>query len=383
MQSFRNGPQLMRPLEMKKSQTEKEVPLSSNEVRLSPRQWLVAVAVMAVLYNLVPAAWRRIEPFEPSSDYRVPYRLADDYWMYDRYCRSVSRPEKTLVVGDSVVWGHYVGKDQTLSHYLNQCTAGDRFVNLGVDGIHPAAMAGLLDCHGRKIANRDVILHCNLLWMSSPRHDLSIKKEFAFNHARLVPQFSPEIPCYRASLGGRLGIVIERNLSVFEWVRHLSIAYFDNSDLPRWTMEKPYANPAAALTLELPSPDEPPIPKPVAEPWTTQGINRANFPWVELDASFQWDRFRNALDTLQARGNRVFVLVGPMNEHMLTDRSLETYAQRKAEVAAWLAANEIPHYVPKALPTDNYADASHPLAEGYRILAERLLESEAFVGYCN
>ena len=366
---------------MQKPKTEEEVPLASNEVRLSARQWLAAVVVLAVLYCLVPAAWRLIEPFEPGCDYRVPYRLADDYWTYDRYCRRLSNPEKTLVIGDSVVWGHYVGKDETLSHYLNELTATQRFVNLGVDGIHPAAMAGLLDCHGRKIANRDVILHCNLLWMSSARHDLSIKKEFAFNHARLVPQFSPRIACYRESLGGRLGIVIERNLSLFEWVRHLSIAYFDNSDLPRWTMENPYANPAAVLTLELPSPDEPPIPKPVAEPWTEQGINRANFPWVELDASLQWGRFKNALDTLQARGNRVFVLVGPLNEHMLSDQSLATYTQRKTEVSKWLTANNIPHYVPKVLPSDTYADASHPLSEGYRILADKLLNSRQ--GYSN
>ena len=373
----------MQPPDMKKSQTEKEVPFASNEVRLSVRQWLVAVAILVVSYHLVPAAWRRIEPFEPGSDYRLPFRLADDYWMYDRYCRSVCRPDKTLVVGDSVVWGHYVGKDQTLSHYLNELSATDRFVNLGVDGIHPAAMAGLLDCHGRKIANRNVILHCNLLWMCSARRDLSEAKEFAFNHARLVPQFSPQIPCYRESLGGRLGIVIERNLSILEWVRHLSIAYFDNSDLPRWTMENPYANPAAAVTLELPSPDEPPDPKPVAEPWTAQGINRANFPWVELDESFQWGRFKNALDTLQARGNRVFVLVGPLNEHMLTDQSRQAYARRKAEVADWLAANDVLHYVPKALPSETYADTSHPLAEGYRTLAERLLESKTFDEYGN
>ena len=373
----------MQPPDVKKTQTDQKVPFASNEVRLSVRQWLLAATILALLYNFVPAAWQRIEPFEPGPDYRVPYRLADDYWTYERYCRAVGTPEKTLVVGDSVVWGHYVGKDQTLPHYLNQLSGTDRFVNLGVDGIHPAAMAGLLDCHGRKIANRDVILHCNLLWMSSTRHDLSIKKEFAFNHARLVPQFFPQIPCYRESFAGRLGIVMERNLSIYGWVRHLSIAYFDNSDLPRWTMEHPYANPAAAVTLELPSPDEPPIPKPVAQPWTAQGINPANFPWVELDESFQWNRFENALDTLQARGNRVFVLVGPLNEHMLTDQSRETYTRIKSEVSTWLTANDIPHYVAQVLPTETYADASHPLADGYQILAKVLLEAEAFDRYCD
>ena len=38
----------------------------------------------------------------------------------------------------------------------------------------------------------------------------------------------------------------------------------------------------------------------------------------------------------------------------------------------------IPHAVPAALASDLYADASHPLADGYRVLADRLYEDESF-----
>jgi len=38
----------------------------------------------------------------------------------------------------------------------------------------------------------------------------------------------------------------------------------------------------------------------------------------------------------------------------------------------------IPHYVPPALPSELYADASHPNAAGYRLLAQWLWDSDSF-----
>ena len=190
-----------------------DVPFAANEVRLSPREWIVTLALIAVSLYLIPIVWRRAERLEIGPDHRVPYSLGYDYWMYGRYCRAACAQGRTLVVGDSVVWGHYVAKDQTLSHHLNELARDGRFANLGVDGIHPAAMAGLLEYHGRAIAGGSVILHGNLLWMSSERHDLQSRKEFAFNHPSLVPQFFPRIPCYRESWWSRVGTVARRQLS--------------------------------------------------------------------------------------------------------------------------------------------------------------------------
>jgi hypothetical protein len=361
-------------MEKDTSSTEKtpDAPFNSNEVRLLPRQWLVVGVILAVVFCSTPSLWKRIEPFDPGADYRIPYRLGYDYWMYDRYCGRVAPEDRTLLVGDSVVWGHYVSDDETLSHYLNELAGEDRFANLGVDGIHPVAMAGLVDCYGRQIAEKNVIFHCNFLWMSSKRHDLQVDKEFALNHPELVPQFFPRIPCYREATSRRLGIVIGRTIPFLAWARHMRIAYFDGDTLPEWTIDHPYANPAAAITLELPSPNEPPSPVSVAEPWTEKHLSRFNPEWVDLETSFQWKYFCRTIETLKQRGNRVFVLIGPFNEHMLTDEGHRGYKKIQSEAEAWLIANGITYYAPSTLPSEYYADASHPLAEGYELLAKDL-----------
>ena len=164
-----------------------------------------------------------------------------------------------LLIGDSVIWGHYVASEETLSHYLNEAAGGPKFANLGVDGIHPIAMSGLLEYYGTPIVSKDVILQCNLLWMSSPRHDLRTDKAFSFNHPKLVPQFYPRIPCYAEPLSGRIGIAIGRHVPFLGWTDHLRIAYFGNTDLPNWTMEHPYEDPLRAITLELPSAERNPV----------------------------------------------------------------------------------------------------------------------------
>ena len=47
-------------------------------------------------------------------------------------------------------------------------------------------------------------------------------------------------------------------------------------------------------------------------------------------------------------------------------------------VTAWLQENKVPHLVPEVLPSRLYADASHPLTEGYALLAKRTLSSADF-----
>ena len=167
-----------------------EVPYGSNCVRLSLREWLIVGIAFSALLCFGPMLWERIEKFEPAPDYRLPYELSSDYRLQARYCRWACSRYDTLVIGDSVVWGHYVSRDNTLSYYLNQNAGRNQFANMGVDGIHPVALAGLLKYYGRDIKGAKVILHFNPLWMSSRKHDLQIEKEFHFNHPKLVPQFT-------------------------------------------------------------------------------------------------------------------------------------------------------------------------------------------------
>ena len=128
-----------------------DLPIGSGAVPLSLSQWLACLGVAVLLTYLIPVLWTRIEPLKLGSDYRVPFRLSHDYWMIRRYVRRAARENRTLVLGDSVVWGHYVGKGQTLSHYLNQLSGGEHFTNLGVDGTHPAAMVGLIQQYEERI----------------------------------------------------------------------------------------------------------------------------------------------------------------------------------------------------------------------------------------
>jgi hypothetical protein len=353
-----------------------EGPKFSNALRLSLREWVGLGIFTAALVVFAPAVWKQAEPLPLEPDYRVPYDLSNDYWLYDRYARLAAAHYDTVLVGDSVVWGQYVTRQGTLSHYLNRKAGREGFANLGLDGAHPAALAGLVEYYGAGITGKDVVVQCNPLWISSPRHDLQEDQEFHFNHPQLVPQFVPWIPCYRESASNRIGNVIDREVPFTGWANHLQQTYFERMSIPGWTMDHPYDNAAEPLTRGLPPSDNTLRHEPVS--WTARGIKRQNFPWVDPETSFQWHSFRRAVTILRRRGNRVFVLVGPFNEHMLTPPSLQAYRDVQQAIAAWLRENGVDYAVPKALPSPLYADASHPLAAGYELLARRLAELPFF-----
>jgi len=354
-----------------------EVAFSSNCVRLSGYELIFVSIVALLLFCFGPRLWQRVEKFEPESDFRLPYELSSDYWLYNRYCRWAISNHETLVIGDSVIWGHYVSQDNTLSHYLNQVIGRDQFANLGVDGIHPVALSGLLKYYGRDISGRKVVLHFNPLWMSSGKQDLQSTKEFSFNHPKLAPQFFPKIPCYRETYSGRFSAVTERYVPILNWASHLKVTYFENMDIPTWTLEHPYKNPAGAVTLELPTLVNDKQNENVS--WIEKGTAKKDFPWVKLEMSLQWKFFRKSVELLTERGNSVFVLVGPFNEHMLKGESIEIYRQMKSKIEVWLQQNNIAYYMAPALPSEWYADASHPLDKGYAMLAKQLFENESFI----
>jgi hypothetical protein len=353
-----------------------EVVFSSNSVRLSGYEWIFVGVVALALFCFGPRLWERVEKFKPQANYRLPYELSNDYWLYSRYSRFTCSQYEIVVVGDSVIWGHYVSQYDTLSGCLNKIAGSDRFANLGVDGIHPAALAGLLKYYGRDISNKKVILHFNPLWMSSEKHDLQTEKEFHFNHPKLVSQFVPKIPCYKVPYSKRISAVAERYVPLFGWTSHLKINYFESMDLPSWTLEHPYENPLSAVTLRLPTSANDIRNENIS--WTKRGVAKTDFQWVEPESSLQWKFFRRSVEVLKEKGNSVFVLVGPFNEHMLKGESIEVYRTMKSKIEDWLQKNNIAYHIPPALPSELYADASHPLSEGYNMLAKQLFESESF-----
>jgi len=352
---------------------------SSNSIRLTLSEWIVAAVILTALAYCMPLLWLRVESFIPQANYRLPYRLSSDYWLYSRYCNWACSRDKVLVVGDSVVWGHYVPCDSTLSGSLNKITGRDEFANLGVDGIHPVALAGLLRHYGRDISGNKIVLHLNPLWMSSRKHDLQIEKEFHFNHPQLVPQFIPRIPCYKDSFSTRLGIVVRRLSAFLGWASHLRIAYFQGMDLPRWTIEYPYKSPLKAIAAG-PDLDESQYERRDTAP-AGNGVVEPNIEWVELETSLQWRFFRRAVMLLSARGNRVFVLVGPFNEHILKGKSAQIYNKMKSDIEFWLKQNRIPYCIAAVLPSTLYYDVSHPTDQGYMMLAEQLFADELFTAF--
>ncbi len=349
---------------------------ASNTMQLSARQWFGLAAFVVVFTFALPVIWPYFEKIHFDADYRIPFELSNDYWLYDRLTREAVAKCDTLIVGDSVVWGQYVKRDQTLTHYLNERAGHERFANLGLDGAHPAALAGLLEHYASGIRGKTVLLELNLLWLSSPQRDLQETKEFDFNHPALVPQFFPQIPCYKADVATRLGNVVDRNSAFNSWTHHLQQAYFNRSSIPEWTLEHPYENPLRAITMKVPPSGNRLRHKP--EPWTKQGITPQDFPWVALDSSLQWLSFRRAIEILRQRKNRVVVLLTPFNEHMLTAESRARFAKLKSEVEASLRENKITFITPNLLPSESYADASHPLSVGYKQLADEIFASGLF-----
>ena len=115
--------------------------------------------------------------------------------------------------------------------------------------------------------------------------------------------------------------------------------------------------------------------------WKDNKIPLQDYPWVDLDTSLQWQAFQRVVQVLQKRGNRVFVLVGPFNEHLMTAESKERYQKVKAAVGAWLDSQQIAHAIPEPLPSELYGDASHPLPAGYEKLAHQLFDEPTFKSF--
>jgi hypothetical protein len=370
-----------------------DIPFGVNEVRLTSRQWLAAVGIILLILLFTPCLWTKVERFDTGPDYRIPYQLSKDYWLYSRRMAQVVDKDHIIVLGDSVVWGEYVSPDGTLSHFLDrEAGTPGRFVNAGVNGLFPLAEEGLIDHYSQALRGQKVIVHCNVLWMTSPKADLSADKEESFNHSRLVRQGWPRIPCYKADAVERLSAIVEREVGFFGWVTHLQNAYFEQKSMPQWTLaddgaEPPhypnaYKNPLAQITCAVPTaPKEDPqrgLKSPRHKPWSEDGKGTTQFEWVDTSASLQWRAFQKVIGTLRERGNDLLVVVGPFNEHMMTAENRVPFRKINGQISAWLAQNQIPFVTPEILPSALYADASHPLTDGYALLAKRLNENSHF-----
>ncbi|MGK0185472.1 MAG: hypothetical protein ACI9R3_001250 [Verrucomicrobiales bacterium] len=376
--------------------TDERVP---NPFQLDGKHWFLAFALVAIVAVLLPELGSQPQVFANPPDYRVPYSVSKDYWLYGRHLdRAANDPAAVFVVGDSVVWGEYVKKDGTLSHFLNTqrgSATGLNYVNAGVNGQFPLALDGLLTHYGRAIRGRKVLLHCNLLWMSSPEADLSSTKEQAFNHQPLVPQLPGSVPCYKADVDTRLGHLVDHAIPVFAFSNHLQIARFDAMSLPDWTLATDgkwppsypniYANPLTLLTAPIPA--EPVIDSERGvdskrhQPWFSRGLKPQSYAWVPLEDSLQWAAFQRIVQRLRAWSCDVIVVLGPFNTHMITNENRTAFDAMSSGVQQWFFENGVGYVAPDTLPQEYYGDASHPLTAGYEQLASILRQNETFIAW--
>jgi hypothetical protein len=171
-------------------------------------------------------------------------------------------------------------------------------------------------------------------------------------------------------------------------VRHLQQTYFGQKSAPEWTLAddgkfpptypNTYRLPGGVpLSAELPSAKRG-LASERHKPWSANQSGQVNMEWVTPESSLQWQAFRRLAKRLQGRGSDLLVVVGPLNEHMMNDATREKYLGFRIAVAAWLSAEGIRFVVPEALPSDGFADASHPLTQGYERLAKRLAADPMF-----
>jgi hypothetical protein len=63
---------------------------------------------------------------------------------------------------------------------------------------------------------------------------------------------------------------------------------------------------------------------------------------------------------------------------MLAEENVPACHATRDGIDAWLTQHQVPHWKPEALPSELYADASHPLTAGYEMLAKRMLAEPVF-----
>ena len=87
----------------------------TNGLWLKPLEWAAVLCItIAVLWLALPRWHARRLQIELPKDFRLSYKLRDDYLLYRSVAAKVVETHPALFIGDSVVWGMYVRNDHTL-----------------------------------------------------------------------------------------------------------------------------------------------------------------------------------------------------------------------------------------------------------------------------
>ena len=315
----------------------------SDTLLLSGWQWLVVIVLYAGACLFLDRAWFGWERFEAGTDYRLPCfgERMSDYWEFRRWTRRAGDEYQVYLIGDSVIWGQEATNEQTISHYLNEQYGQEIFANMGIDGLHHAAIHGLVKIHGESLGGKHVFLQFNPFWMSDANYDLrGTWKDYY--HRRLIPQVNRRIEYDDHTLEQRVAVAVENRMPVFSLVRHVMVNSFGNQSVQQWMIKHPYKNPFAALNFEA-APLWAQAPGPGVS-WQAKNMGRQNLTWLATDQSLQWGYFQGAVKALHKRDAKVFVLLGPYNAYMFTDESRARLDKLLSQVKRWLDDNEVPYF---------------------------------------
>lgn len=349
---------------------------SSNAIRLTMKEIIAGIVIFATcVFILLPLCWKQFEKFEFEKDFRLAEKYRDDYWVYQKWANEAAKKYPVVFLGDSVVWGMYVNNENTLPAKLNKLAGKEVVANLAIDGLHSVALEGLLENYAKSIKNKTVILHYNPLWMNSRDYDLSGEKPMRIHHPRLIPQFIDKPASYDEDITARMDAVKEKNFAFFSLLNHIRLAFFDNEDFREWMVENPYANPLKELGKKLEITEKEKTAN-SNDDWSKKGITPQNWDWIPPEKSRQWKALTEIINILQRNNNKVLVMLGPINPYILTPESLSKYRKLQNEMKDFLDKKNVASYIVPDMPSETYADASHPLEKGYQIIADKLYETD-------
>jgi len=66
------------------------------------------------------------------------------------------------------------------------------------------------------------------------------------------------------------------------------------------------------------------------------------------------------------------IVINPLNEYMMTADSRKVYVALREQMQTELSAAGWKVITPALLPSGEYADASHPLSDGYKRMADEI-----------
>lgn len=341
-------------------------------LELTLQEWLVVGLFAMAFLAVAPSISFRPKTPVLEADYRIPYPLSRRYDLYKRYTTLAAQQAPTLLVGDSVIWGQCAVRHETLAAQLNAMSRQPRFVNAGLDGMNPVALYELLQYHAPGIEKSRVLLQFDPLWMMVEEDSAHDVREALYNRADITPRLAAKFTGPFKETVSAAWRKLADATPIGSWEDRFADAKLD---FLAWSLEHPYESPLAAISSTLPPSDDTSHLRLTA--WNATPARPTSAGWLNLSTSVHWQAFRNILELLEQRGNKVLVVIGPMNEHQMDEPTLAGYRKLKSQMDADLSAHGVRHLVASVLDASHYGDICHPLGPGYAALAKELLQKES------